>query len=164
MRRVALLGVLLAVGVTAVAGSAADGPTLEERAAAIEAASAEPDGMRVVLGHISRKLGIPVESLQAEHSQSGLTWGQLLVAHDVARAAGLAMEAVTAQFRLGKNWADIASDLHVDLARLTAEVQQSQEAIEQRSEDRARTGGPPSSGPRPARSGGKGGGRRGGDR
>jgi len=164
MRRVVVLGMLLAFAVTAAAGSAADGPTLEARAAAIEATSAEPDGMRVVLGHISRKLGIPVESLQAEHARSGLTWGPLLVAHDVARAAGLAMETVTAQFRLGKNWADIASDLHVDLARLTAEVQQSQEAIEQRSEDRARTGGSPSSSPRPAMSRGKGSGRRGGDR
>jgi hypothetical protein len=164
MRRVALLGMLLAFAVAAAPGSAADGPTLEERAAAIEAASAEPDGMRVVLGHISRKLGIPVENLKTEHAQTGLNWGQLLVAHDVAREAGLAVEAVTAQFRLGKNWADIASDLHVDLARLTAEVQQSQEAIEQRSEDRARTGGPPSSGPRPAKGGGKGSGRRGGDR
>ncbi len=35
---------------------AADAPTLEDRAVAIERASTRPDGARVVLGHLSREL------------------------------------------------------------------------------------------------------------
>src|SRR5205814_1251801 len=50
--------------------------TLAERAAAIEAAAEEPDGERVVLGHLSRKLGMSAEALRAQRAQTGLGWGR----------------------------------------------------------------------------------------
>jgi hypothetical protein len=160
MWRMIAFAMLLPIGVTATAGSAADSPTLEDIVAAIDAASAAPDGLRVVAGHISRKLGISVEVLQSQRAQTGLGWGQLLVAHHLARETGLTVEEVAARFRLDKGWTAIARDHDLDLARLTAEVQVSREVIEQRAEDRARTNAPPVPPSRAGKGGGKGGGRR----
>jgi putative ubiquitin-RnfH superfamily antitoxin RatB of RatAB toxin-antitoxin module len=41
-------------------------------AAAIERAAAQPDGDRVVVGHISRTLGIPVEVLRRQRAQAAI--------------------------------------------------------------------------------------------
>src|SRR5262252_4869310 len=42
----------------------ADEPALEASAAAIESAAQQPDGDRVVVGHLSRKLGLSAEVLR----------------------------------------------------------------------------------------------------
>lgn len=118
------------------AGTSAE-PTLSVRAAAIEQASLDPDGARVVIGHISRKLAIPVETLRTQRTQTGLGWGDLLIAHRVARASKLTLEEIAGEARAGKTWEEIARAHNVDLATLSAEVKQSEDAIEQHSEDKA---------------------------
>lgn len=115
----------------------ADAPSLEERAAAIERASMGPDGSRVVLGHISRKLGIPVETLRAQREQTGLGWGELLIAHRLSRETRLPFSEVVTELQSGKGWAQVATQHNVDLGRLIADVRPSQEVIEQRAEDHA---------------------------
>lgn len=132
---VAVFVFLLLAPVVAVRTSA--GPlTLDECAAAIEAASAEPEGTRIVVGHISRKLRISVETLRAQRETTGLGWGDLLIAYRVSTETGLAVENIAAEFRGGKTWTELASQHRVDVEALAAFVRQSQEAIEQRSEDR----------------------------
>ena len=152
--------IMLAVGLTAALAWAADPPTLEERGAAIDAVSAEPDGERVVAGHVSRKLAISVDVLRTERAQTGLGWGGLLIAHFLARETGLTAGDIATLFRNGKGWSEIARDRGVALDKLSDEVQRSLEAIEQRSEDRARTDTTPPSRSRAGKSGGKGGSRR----
>jgi hypothetical protein len=114
----------------------ADSPTLEERAAAIERASTEPDGDRVVVGHLSRKLDISADTLRRQRTQTGLGWGDLLIANRLSRETGLSFDQIVAEFRGGKSWGEIGRDHNVDVVKLTGEVQASQEAIEQRSEDK----------------------------
>ena len=121
---------------TAVAWSA-DTLTLTEYAAAIERASTAPDGARVVVGHISRKLGIPVETLRTQRAQTELGWGDLLIAHRLAKATKLTFEQIAGESRDGKTWEEIAQAHNVDPANLTADLQQTQDAIEHRSEDKA---------------------------
>src|SRR5262249_50692178 len=134
-------------------------PILSDRAAAIDQAAATPDGVRLVVGHISRKLGVSVETLRTQRAQTGLGWGDLLIAHRLAKAAGLQFDPIAAEFKGGKTWESIAAAHRVDAALLNADVGQSQEAIDQRAEDR-----PPNrevlSGPGKPAAGGLGGGRR----
>jgi hypothetical protein len=66
------IAVFLAVGIT----WGADPPTLEELAAAIDRVRTVPDGERVVVGHISRKLGLSVEVLRTQRARTGLDNGQ----------------------------------------------------------------------------------------
>jgi hypothetical protein len=160
MRRIAWLAVFVALGVAAAVTAGPEAPMLEEQVAAIDAVAAEPDGVRVVAGHLSRKLAISFETLQAQRTQMGLGWGQFLVAHYLARDATVPVEQVVGELHGGKAWVAIAADHHVDLARLTGEVQESRDAIEQRSEDRARTGAPAPANTRAGKGEGTRGGRR----
>jgi hypothetical protein len=139
----------------------ADPPSLEARAAAIDSASQAPDGVRVVVGHLSRKLGIPVDELRAQRAQTGLDWGELLIANELSRQTGLPIDQIVAEFRSPKGWEEIARDHRADLKKLTTEIQASQDAVEQRTEDKApRTDtGTPASAPT-GRAGGGGRGRR----
>ncbi len=61
MARAVFLGIGLTWG--------ADPPTLEELAAAIEGVRTGPDGERVVVGHISRKVAVSVEALRAQRPE-----------------------------------------------------------------------------------------------
>jgi hypothetical protein len=90
-----------------------------------------------VAGHISRKFGVSVEALRAQQAQIGLGWGELLVAYLLSKAMKLIVDQVVVEFRSGKGWTDIAHHHNGGLDQLIAEVQQSQQAMEQRSEDRA---------------------------
>src|SRR5712671_6075931 len=125
--------VFLAVGFT----WGADPPTLEELATAIEGVRTGPDGERIVVGHISRKLAVSVEALRAQRAQTRLGWGELLIANLLSKATKLTVDEVVAEFRSGKGWADIAHHHNGGLDQLIKDVQQSQQAIEQRAEDRA---------------------------
>ena len=115
----------------------ADSPTLEELAAAIERVRTGPDGDRVVVGHISRKLGLSVEVLRTQQAQTRLGWGELLIANLLSQATKLTVDKVVAEFRGGVGWADIARHHKANLDQLINDVQQSQRAMEQRAEDRA---------------------------
>ncbi len=112
-------------------------PTLAERAAAIERVSTQSDGARVVIGHLSRTLHIPSDTLQTQRTQTGLGWGELLIANRLSGDKGLTFDQVVAEFRSGKSWEAIARDHKVNLDKLTSDVQRSQEIVEQREEDKS---------------------------
>src|SRR5262245_30728540 len=125
--------VLCAIGST----WAADPPTLEVLVADIERVRSGPDGERVVVGHISRKLGVSVEALRAQRAQTTLGWGDLLIANLLCKGTKVNVDKVAAEFRSGMTWEDIARHHNVGLDQLINEVRQSQQAMEQRVEDRA---------------------------
>ena len=122
-----------------VAAVGAQAPSLADRAAAINQVLTEREGNRVVVGHISRVLTIAVDKLRLQQMQTGLSWGEMLVAHRLSQDAKTAVtfEQVVAEFKSGKSWEDIARAYKADLSEVTAAVQRSQTAVEQRSEDRA---------------------------
>jgi hypothetical protein len=127
----------LALVLAAGAAGAADSPTLGERAAIIERVSTEPDGTRVVLGHLSRTLQILTDELRTQREQTGLGWGELFVAHLIAKMGGRTLDQVVGEFRSGKSWEAIARDHRLNLDRLTADVSRSEDIVERRAEDRA---------------------------
>ena len=135
MRR--LITLVAGVGLAVAAGAHAQSGDLAERAAAIDSVLTQPGGFRVVVGHISRELVIPVETLREQQKKTGLGWGDLLIAHRMAREARVGVEQVVADFQAGKPWEEIAGTYKVELARLTAAMERSQLTVERRSEDRA---------------------------
>jgi hypothetical protein len=99
--------------------------------------STERDGARVVVGHLSRKLRMPVDDLQTQRKQTGLGWGEILIANLMSRTARLTFDEIVGEFRSGKSWEGIARDHHVNLEKLADDVDRSQEIVEQREEDKA---------------------------
>ena len=88
--------------------------------------------------NISRKVEVSVQTLRAQQAQTKLDWGELFVANLMCKATTkLTFDQVAAEFKSGVGWTDIASRHNVRLDQLIADVQQSLQAMEQRSEDRA---------------------------
>jgi hypothetical protein len=133
--------------------------TLETCAAAIESQAAEPDGDRVVVGHLSRQLGISVETLRQQRAQTALGWGDLLIANHLAAATGLTFEQTVTEYRTGKTWSEVAESHAIEVAELLKYVQEAEDAIEERSDDKGRTGRSESA-PTRSTGGGRGGGGR----
>lgn len=131
-----LIGLAVFLGIGLAWG--ADPPTLEDLAAAIDRLRTGPDGERVVVGHISRKVAVSVETLRAQQAQTKLGWGELFIANLMCKATTkLTVDQVASEFRSGVGWADIARRHNVSVDQLIAEVRQSQQAMEQRGEDKA---------------------------
>jgi hypothetical protein len=133
--RVSLGALVLALWVAPAWG--ADPATLAERATAIERASTAPDGFRVVVGHLSRELGLPVDLLRAQRLRSGLDWGGIFIANRLAKEIGMTFDEVLAAYRGGKTWEDIVREHSLDLEKLTSAVQRTQGVVERRAEDKA---------------------------
>src|SRR6185295_15197307 len=100
----ALFALALAIAATAAPAWSADPSPLAERAAAIERASTAPDGYRVVVGHLSRELSIPVDGLRTQRLQTGLDWGAIFIANRIAKDAGMSFDQVVTELRAGKQW------------------------------------------------------------
>ena len=130
----------------------ADPPTLEELSAGIEKVRSGPDGERVVVGHISRKLDMSVDSLRTQRAQTALSWGDLLIANLLSKGTKVSVDTLAAEFKSGTKWEDIARRHKARLDELIDEVRVSQQAMEQRAEDRApaRTESPTSQGAAPS--------------
>lgn len=140
MQRLTLVVLVLALLAPSAASPVAEATTLEECAAAIDQATAQPDGERVVVGHISRKLAIPVDTLRAQRLRTELAWGELLIANHLAELTGLTFEEIAAEYRVRQSWSAVAESHAVTTPDLLRHVQQSQETIEQRSEDKSPRG------------------------
>ena len=91
----------------------------------------------MVVGRLSRELGLPVEELRAQRLRTGLDWGALLIANRLARETGLTFDQVVAEYRGGKTWEDIVREHKVDLQKLVSAVEHTQTVVERRSEDKA---------------------------
>lgn len=125
----------LALAVMSPLATLAGATTLAELAGAIDRAATEPDGDRVVVGHISRTLAVSVETLRTDRARTGLGWGDFLIAYRLSHEGDLPFEGIVADIRGGKVWPEIVGT-YMDLATLVAEVERSKAMIEQRSEDK----------------------------
>ena len=110
---------------------------LAERAEAIERASTAPDGFRVVVGHISRELALPVDVLRMQRLQTSLHWGEIFIANRLAKETGRTFEELVADYRGGKTWEAIVQQHKVDLGKLIDAVAHTQTVVERRAEDKA---------------------------
>jgi len=125
----------LALAVTVPTAMPAEAATLAELAAAIDHVATEPDGDRVVVGHISRTLATSAETLRADRARARLGWGDFLIAYRLSHEGELSFDAIVADVHGGKAWPDIVGD-HMDFATLVAEIERSKDMMEQRSEDK----------------------------
>jgi hypothetical protein len=80
------------------------------------------------LERISAATGVPVETLQAERSSTGLGWGSLENAHLLANATGQSFDDIVALHQGGQGWGKIAHDNGLNLGRLVSDAHRSSQA------------------------------------
>jgi hypothetical protein len=80
------------------------------------------------LDRISAATGVPVATLQAERTSTGLGWGSLENAHLLANASGQSFDSIVAQHQAGQGWGKIAHDNGLNLGRLVSNAHRSSQA------------------------------------
>jgi hypothetical protein len=80
------------------------------------------------LTRISNETGVPVATLQAERTSTGLGWGGLEKAHLLANSSGQSFDTVVGKFQAGEGWGKIAHDYGLNLGKVVSSARQSSHA------------------------------------
>jgi len=82
---------------------------------------ADTTGTRV-LTRISSETGVPVNTLQAQKSATGLDYGDLETANLLAKASGQSFDGIVAKFKAGEGWGKIAHDMGLNLGKIVSDA------------------------------------------
>jgi len=74
---------------------------------------------------ISAETGVPVATLQAERTSTGLGWGGLETANLLAKASGKSFSDIVAMHKAGEGWGEIARDNGLNLGKLESAAHRS---------------------------------------
>jgi len=77
---------------------------------------------------ISGETGVPIATLQAERTSSGLGWGELENAHLLANASGQGFNDIVAMHQAGEGWGKIAHDNGLNLGKIVSDAHRSTQA------------------------------------
>ena len=80
------------------------------------------------LTRLSNATGVPVETLQAERTSTGLGWGGIEQAHLLSNATGQSFDSIVALHQSGQGWGKIAHDNGQNLGRLVSNANRSSQA------------------------------------
>jgi hypothetical protein len=110
--KISYLTLLVLVATIAVAVKAA---SINATIANINADANKPGGPEQVLKSISASTHIPVATLEKQKAKSGLDYGDLFIAHSIAKASGKSFEEIAALKAKGQSWDAIADANNVSL-------------------------------------------------
>jgi hypothetical protein len=147
----------LALGAVGAVMAAPPGPqTVDDSVATIDQAADH-----IVAQHLAQPLGTSAGTLEAQRRDTRLSWGKIVVAHRLARAADLTFDQVVHESAGGSAWDAIARSHGVDPVTLLAAITQARYALETDPSRGSYHSATPDGGAVPGRSGGGGaGGRR----
>jgi hypothetical protein len=81
---------------------------------------ADTTGGTHVLTGISSETGVPVGTLRAQKSATGLGYGDLETANLLAKASSQSFDPIVAKFKAGEGWGKIAHDLGLNLGKIVS--------------------------------------------
>jgi hypothetical protein len=77
------------------------------------------------LNRISAETGVPVATLQAERTSTGLGWGGLEKAHLLSNATGQSFDNIVAMHKSGEGWGKIAHNNGLNLGKVVSNARHS---------------------------------------
>jgi len=80
------------------------------------------------LDRVSAESGVPVATLQAERTSTGLGWGGLEKAHLLANESGRSFDDIVALHKSGEGWGKIAHDNGLNLGKVVSSAHHSSKA------------------------------------
>ena len=119
--RALTLGAAVAACVLAISPARADEYIiLEERAVEFDAWDAPFTDHSGPITIISTQTGIPVVTLEEQHTRTGLGYGGLLIANSLAAETGRTFDEIVALKQSGQGWGRIAKDHNVKLGPIVS--------------------------------------------
>lgn len=107
----------------------AEGSSISQGIASLNALAKTPADQKLVLSAIGQQTRIPEATLQSQMNQTKLSYGDLLVANTIAQTTKQKLDAVVAQ-KEGKDWSTVASEHKVDLSGITARLRNATKAVQ----------------------------------
>ena len=89
--------------------------SISQTIASINADAQKPGGSEHALKSISASTHVPVATLENEKARTGMSYGDLYVAHAIASAAGKSFDQILKLKKQGQSWDKIADDNNVSL-------------------------------------------------
>jgi hypothetical protein len=86
---------------------------------------ADTTGGTHVSTRISSETGVPINTLQAQKSATGLGYGDLEAANLLAKASGQSFDNIVAKFKAGEGWGKIARDMGLNLGKIMSDAHRS---------------------------------------
>jgi len=128
----AILSVLLLVvaPMLRAGGQENDAKKLDKELKKISLTAAVTDGRRVVNRVMAEQLGVSRKQLVQERKQTGLVYGDLFAAHEVARVAKIAFSQVVQEIDEGQGVAEIGEKHHVELKAILTEAKKLNKRID----------------------------------
>ena len=134
-------GSLLGGGVTN-AGDADDGPPASAARLSAEyaplrksiveldsKAGTEVEGWTLIAAAVSWQTKVPQNTLKQQHSSTGLTFGELLIANSLASGSNTSFESILAMKKKARNWSDLAKQLKINPDSIVARARAATESI-----------------------------------
>jgi hypothetical protein len=106
-----------------------DAKNLERTAAKINEHTKTQEQQTEVLTKISDETGVPVATLKAERSRTGLGYGDLFIANSLASATGKTFDEIAALKAGGQGWGKIAKSYQVKLGPIVSQARETDEAV-----------------------------------
>ena len=103
-----LVTILLSVAV-------AQAESISQTIGRLNADAQKPGGPESVLKSISASTHVPIATLEKEKAKSQMSYGDLYIAHAIARASGKTFDQIAALKAKGETWDKIAADNNVSL-------------------------------------------------
>ncbi len=110
--------------------TAKENPALGTAIAKLDArAGTVVDGYTLMAAAVSWQTKVPVEILKKQHTASGLSYGQLLVANSLATGSAKSFDEIMALQARTESWSRLAEKLHVSLHSIVARANTATESI-----------------------------------
>ena len=90
-----------------------------------ETHNADAKGSAQMLSRISGETGVPVDTLLAQKSATGLGYGDLETANLLAKASGQSFDSIVAKFKAGEGLGKIAHDMGLNLGKIVSTAHRS---------------------------------------
>lgn len=112
-------------------GNEKEARRLDKEIKKISLVAVDLDGRRVVNRVMAQQLGVSREQLVEERKQTGLIYGRLFEAHEMARLEGLVFGQVARQMKQGHYLLEISEQHHADLKEILADAKKLNKKIDE---------------------------------
>ena len=115
---------------TARAGLGAESPALRSAIAALDAQSnVAVDGMVLISTAVAMQTKVPVETVRQQHTATGMSYGELLIANTLAGATQKSFDAIVLMKAKSRSWGQLAVTLGVAEKAIIGRAQSATQAI-----------------------------------
>jgi hypothetical protein len=123
-------GAVKASSKNAAVSLAADSAALRTAIANLDSHSdVELQGFALISTAVSMQTNVPVETVRRQHSITGMSYGELLIANTLAKTSGKSFDAIMAMKSKSRSWGELAGKVGVSEGSIIAKAHSATDSL-----------------------------------